>query len=692
MTDLLADNPLLQTWTAPHGLPPFDRLRPEHFEPALHEAMRRHRDELQAIATDPRAPDFDNTYGAFDRSGRLLVRIEAVFDNLTSSATTDALQAVQSRLAGPLAAHRSAMYQDPALFARMDAVHAQRASLGLDAESMRLVDRVHRAFVKRGARLAPPQRARDAALRQRLATLQTRFSQNVLADEAQQVFALRDEADLAGLPAAVRDALRQAALDRRMDAPYAVTLSRSAVVPFLTHSARADLRERVWRAWTTRGESAPERDNRPLLTEILQARAELAALHGHPHYAAYALADTMAGTVDRVQALFDQVWPRALAAMARERTQIAERLRAEGVAQDPDTLAPWDWRVWAEKVRQHRYALDDAEIKPYFALDRMVAAAFDCAHRLFGVSFRRRDDLPVYHPDVVAYEVLAADGQVKGIFLHDNFARPGKRSGAWMSALRDQSRHAGAPVLPIVLNNNNFARGGAGEPTLLSFDDVRTLFHEFGHGLHGLMSDVTWDTLSGTAVLRDFVELPSQLFEHWALEDEVIRRHARHHVTGEPLPDALLQKLRQARYFGQGYETVRFMASALVDMAVHALPEPPADPVAFEADLLRRLGHPASAGLNHRLPHFQHLFSGDGYAAGYYVYLWAEVLDADAYGAFEEAGDPFDAATAQRLLRHIYAAGDSVAPEATYTAFRGRMAAVEPMLRKKGLLAAAEPA
>jgi peptidyl-dipeptidase Dcp len=388
-----------------------------------------------------------------------------------------------------------------------------------------------------------------------------------------------------------------------------------------------------------------------------------------------------------VHRLLDEVWPRALAAVARERDELAAVARTSGA---PAAIEAWDWRFLAEKVRQQRYALDDAEIKPYFALERVVQAAFACAGRLFGLRFVPRPDLPVYHPDVRAYEVLGAGGERIAIFLQDNFARASKRSGAWMSSLRVQSRNEpdGRPALPIVLNNNNFAKGAPGAPTLLSLEDARTLFHEFGHGLHGMLSDVTYERLSGTAVLRDFVELPSQLFEHWITEPQVLREHARHWQTDQPIPDELLARMRAAERFNQGYDTVRYVASALADLAVHSLPaaELPDDPVAWEAQALQRAGLPPGVGMNHRLVHFQHLFSGSGYAAGYYVYLWAEVLDADGYDAFREAGDPFDPALAARLRRHVYASGNSVEPGAAYAAFRGRPPVVEPLLRKRGLV------
>ncbi len=686
----MSSNPLLECWNTPHGLPPFDHIRPEHFEPALRQAMIEHRGEIAAITGQAAAPSFDNTLAAFDRSGQLLGRVAMAFYNLTSSATGPELQAVQRAVAAPLAAHSSAVYQDAALFARVDQLHESRGSLGLSPEQLRLLERIHLAFVRAGAQLGAQAQQRQAQIMQELARLTTRFAQNVLHDESSWHLVLHDEAALAGLPPFLRAAAHQAAAARGLPG-HVIGLARSLVMPFLSFSTRRDLREQVWRAWTGRGEHAGEHDNREVARDILRLRHELAALHGHGCYADHALTDTMARNRVAVQGLLQEVWPRALAAVARERDELQAQMQAESVQ---ETLEAWDWRFWAEKVRRQRYALDDAEIKPYFSLDRVVEAAFDCARRLFGLSFVLRADLPVYHPDVKAYEVSDAAGRVVGVFLQDNFARPNKRSGAWMSSLRLQGRNAdavGTAQLPVILNNNNFARGGdAGsvEPTLLSLDDARTLFHEFGHGLHGLLSDVTYTTLSGTQVLRDFVELPSQIFEHWITEPEVLQRHARHWQTDQPIPAELVARLQRARQFNQGYETVRYTASALVDMAVHSLPdaEPPTDLCAFEADLLDQLGLPQGVGINHRLVHFQHLFASSAYAAGYYVYLWAEVLDADGYDAFVEAGSPFDPAVAERLKRHIYSSGNSREPGAAYEAFRGRPATVTPLLKKRGLL------
>jgi peptidyl-dipeptidase Dcp len=678
-------NPLLADWTSPYGLPPFDAVRPEHFEPAFEVALVEHCVEIERLAAQAAAPSFDNTIAAFDASGRLLARISHLFYNLCSSETSDALQAAERALSPKLAAHESAIRLNAALFARIDTLHARRDALGLAPEARRLLERVHLDFVLAGARLTGDDRARFAAIVERLATLHTAFAQNVLHDEANWVLWLDGEHDLAGLPPFVRAAAREAAQQRGRADGWAITLSRSLVVPFLSYSERRDLREQAFRAWTTRGEHDGPHDNRPVAAEILQLRHEQARLMGYASYADYALVDRMARTPAAVARLLEQVWTPAKKRAADERDALAALAASRG---EPTTIEPWDWRYHAEKVRQLRYDVDDAKVKPYFPLERVVAAAFDCAQRLFGLAFAHRPDLRAYHPDVQVYEVRR-DDRVIGVFLHDNFARPTKRGGAWMSAYRLQSRIAG-DVLPIIVNNNNFAKGAPGEPTLLSLDDARTLFHEFGHGLHGLLSQVTFESLSGTQVLRDFVELPSQIFENWLMEPEVLRQHARHVDTGAPMPDELIERLAAARRFNQGFETVEYTACALVDMALHGRDNTTApDIAAFEREELARIGIPREIVLRHRLPHFQHLFAGSGYAAGYYVYMWAEVLDADGYDAFREAGNPFDAAVAERLQRYVYAAGNTLEPGAAYRAFRGRDATVTPMLAKRGLAPAA---
>ncbi len=691
MIDTGTTNPLLQRWDTPYGLPPFDAVRAEHFAPAFEAAMREHRAEIDAIAGNAQAPSFDNTIAAFDAAGRLLARIDMLFSNLTASATSPQLQAVERDMAAPLAAHANAVYMHAALFARIDALHAARDRLGLDAEQRRLLERVHLDFVRAGACLPVDKRLRYGQVMERLAALMTQFAQNVLADENAYRLVLRSDDELAGLPPFVRAAARQAARERGVtgDDAHVITLSRSLILPFLTFSERRDLREQAWRAWTTRGEHDGPTDNRPLAREILALRNDQARAHGCTNYADYALGDSMALTQAAVMGLLERVWTPAMQRVEVELEELSTLARSLGERVD---IEAWDWRYYAEKLRVQRYALDESQLKPYFPLERMIDALFDCARRLFGLEFVHRPEVGAYHPDVRVYEVRdvgAGGARPIGLFLHDNYARAGKRSGAWMSALRWQSRRGPhGDVLPLILNNNNFAKGSPGEPTLLSFDDARTLFHEFGHGLHGLLSKVGYERLSGVQVLRDFVELPSQLFEHWLVEPEVLKRHACHVHTGEPIPDALIAKIRAAERFNQGYETVRYAASALLDMAAHAQTSPDGvDITSFERDELERLSVPRAVGVNHRLAHFQHLFSTAGYAAGYYVYLWAEVLEADAFDAFRQAGDAFDPALAQRLRECIYSVGNSVEPGAAYRAFRGRAATVEPMLRERGLLA-----
>ncbi len=684
---LATSNPLLTSWNTPYGLPPFASLQAEHFKPAFDAAFSEHRAELDAIASNLAPADFDNTVAAFDRAGRSLARLDGLFYNLTASETSPALQAVERELAGPVAAHTNAIYMHAGLFKRIDALYERRASIALTPEQLRLLERVHLDFVRAGAKLDQQVQSRYGQVTERLAELSTKFAQNVLADESSYRLVLRTEEDLAGLPDFVRAAARQAALDRGIADACVITLSRSHIVPFLTFSSRRDLREQAYKAWTSRGEHEGLHDNRPVAREMLTLRREQARLHDHANYADYALGDTMAGRASAVSDLLMKVWNPAKKALEDERAALKAMLLSRG---ENFEVEAWDWRYVAEKVRQVRYDLDESAVKPYFPLDRMVEAVFDCAQRLFGVRFVHQPQVQAYHPDVKVYEVRAADDALVGVFLHDNFARPSKRSGAWMSSYRLQSRHGADGVTPIIVNNNNFAKGAPGEPTLLSFDDARTLFHEFGHGLHGLLSNVTYERLSGTNVLRDFVELPSQIFENWLSEPEVLKKHARHYQTGEAIPDELVRRLEAARNFNQGYETVRYTASALVDMAIHSQEAVEApDIVAFEAAELQRIGMPRGVGMNHRLPHFQHLFSGSSYAAGYYVYLWAEVLDADGYDAFTEAGSPFDPKVAQKLRQFIYSSGNSLEPSKAFEAFRGRGPTVEPMLRKRGLL---EPA
>ena len=676
-------NPLLQTWATPYELPPFGIFSTADFQSAFNVAIQAHHDELNALALNVAPATFDNTIAAFDKSGRLLNRLKALFENLTASETSAALQAVERDMAAPLAAHNSAVHMHAGLFKRIDALYQQRGSLGLNAEPLRLLERIHLDFVRAGARLSPAAQARYGNIMEELAELTTQFTQNVLAAEAAYQLVLAAD-DLTGLPNAIIASALQAAQERGVEDGYVITLSRSLIVPFLTFSDRRDLREQAFKAWTQRGSrtdadtgaAAGETDNLLVAAQIMKLRLEQAQLHGFENYSDYALADMMAGTRQAVDYLLMRIWTPA-------KLKAAGECAALKAIADVDSIEPWDWRYYAEKVRAARYDLHDAEIKPYFPLDRMVEAIFDCAQRLFGIRFTEQPDLKSYHPDVKTYEVHDAANKLIGIFLHDNFARATKRGGAWMNVYRSQSRIDGE-IIPIVVNNNNFAKG---TPTLLSFDDARTLFHEFGHGLHGLLSNVQYERLAGTHVLRDFVELPSQLFEHWLSEPEVLKRFARHYQTHEPIPDQLIAKLKQARTFNQGFENVEFVASALLDMALHSRNNmDELDLKQFEIEQLARLGMPKEIVMRHRFPHFQHLFSGSGYASGYYVYLWAAVLDADGFEAFTEAGNPFDPTVAKRMHQYIYSSGNSLPPMDAYRAFRGKEPTVTAMLRKKGLL------
>ena len=676
-----ATNPLLLPWTTPFGVPPFDLIRPEHFPPAFDQAMAEHRAEVAAIAANPAPPGFANTVAALEGAGRLLDRVRSVFFNLVSSQASEALQAVERDYAPRLARHRTEVALDPALFARIGALHAQAATLGLAADEARLLERLYTGLRRAGAALAPAARGRMAELSTRLAELHTAFGQNVLHDENAWQMELA-EADLAGLPGFAREAAREAARERGLAEGSVITLARSSVEPFLTFSTRADLRERAWRAWVARGTSPGARDNRPLIREILQLRAERARLLGHDDFASWRLADNMAREPAAVAQLLHQVWAPAKQQLEAERAALTALAREAG---HNAPLEAWDWRHWAERACRALHDFDESALKPYFPLEAMLQAAFDTATRLFGVRFAERHDIPLYHPDVRAFEMLGVDGAHRGLFLLDAFARPGKRSGAWMSSYRVAESFAG-PVAPIVVNNNNIAKAS---PALLSFDEAETLFHEFGHALHGLLSTARYPSQSGTAVLSDFVEFPSQVLEHWLTVPETLRRHARHHETGEALPEALLQRLLASRNFGQGFATVEFVSSALIDLELHQHPQPEdLDLEAFEAAFLAGIGMPAAMVLRHRPAHFQHLFAGGGYAAGYYTYLWAEVLDADAFDAFDAAGDAFHPELAEGL-RAIYEAGDTRDPMELYRAFRGRDPQVEPLLRQRGLLPAA---
>lgn len=681
----LSANPLLTPWTGPFGLPPFESIAPEHFKPAFDTALAEQQSEIAAIADSAEAPTFVNTIEALEKSGASLKRVGGVFFNLAGSHTNDAIQAVERDMAPVLAKHRNSIFMNEALYKRVEALYEKGESLGLTPEQARVLDRYHTIFVRAGAKLGSEEKKRLAAITERLASLGTQFAQNVLADEKSYQLVLDGEADLEGLPSFLREAAAQAAEERGLRGKYVITLSRSSIEPFLQFSKRRDLREQAFKGWASRGDNGNETDNKAIIAEMASLRVERAKLLGYETFADFKLADTMAKTPDAVLKLLNDVWAPARARAEAERGDLQALAQSQG---DNIAIEPWDWRFYADQVRMARHNLDEATIKPYFQLDRIIEAAFETAHRLFGLSFKELKDFPRYHPDIRAWQVLDADGTHIGTFIGDYFARSSKRSGAWMSAFRSQEKLTG-DIRPIIVNVMNFAKGAAGEPSLLSFDDARTLFHEFGHGLHGLLSNVTYPLLAGTAVSTDFVELPSQLYEHWLSQPDILRRYATHYRTGEPIPEELLERLMAARNFNQGFATVEYLASAFVDLELHRRKDASdLDISAFEKETLEKIGMPREIIMRHRTPHFAHVFSGDGYSSGYYSYLWSEVLDADAFTAFEETGDAFNKDMADKLKRFIYSAGNLRDPAEAYKAFRGRLPTADALLVKRGLAAA----
>jgi peptidyl-dipeptidase Dcp len=682
------DNPLLKAWQTPFEAPPFDEIAPEHFLNAFERAFADHSAEVAAITHDPSMPDFANTITALERSGKLLTRVSSVFYDLVSAHSNPALLEIEKEVSLRQARHWNPIMMNAVLFGRIALLHENRATLGLSSEQTRLLERTYTRFHRSGAGLDDVAKARMAEINERLAHLGTAFRHHLLGDE-QDWFMELGEGDLDGLPETFVAAAKAAAEERGMAGKAIVTLSRSSVEPFLKSSARRDLREKVFKAFTARGDNGNANDNNSTILEILSLREESAKLLGFPTFATYRLEDSMAKTPEAVRGLLERVWKPARRRALADRDALQSLVAEEG---GNFALAPWDWRYYAEKLRQRQANFDDASIKPYLALDNMIEAAFDTAHHLFGVSFAERKDIPVWHPDVRVWEVKDASGQHKGLFYGDYFARPSKRSGAWMTSLRDQQKLDG-DVYPLIINVMNFSKGAEGQPSLLSPDDARTLFHEFGHGLHGMLSSVTYPSLSGTSVFTDFVELPSQLYEHWQEQPQVLRQFARHYQTGEPLPDDLLKRFIAARKFNQGFATVEFVSSALIDLEFHTQPASAIGEVrAFEQSELEKIGMPSEIALRHRPTQFGHIFSGDHYASGYYSYMWSEVMDADAFGAFEEVGNIFDPAVAKRLHDDIYSSGGSRDPEDAYIAFRGRPPEPDALLRRRGLLDTPEAA
>ena len=672
-------------WSGPLGLPRFESIASEDYAAAFDQGLIDDRNDINRIADNPDTPTFENTIVALEMSGEHLSRVSALFWNFSGSNSNDVLRALERDIAPKLSRHASETAANTALFARIDSLWQHRESLQLSTEQERVLERTWKGFVRGGAALEQAEQKHLAEINARLAALGAGFSQNILADEANWAMLVEPD-DLAGLPDFLVNAMGAAAEEKDHEGKHAVTLSRSIIEPFLTFSQRRGLREQAFAAWSSRGENPGETDNREGVREIVALRQEKAKLLGFASFADFKLENQMAKKPQSVVELLETVWEKAKGKAAEEEQDLADLIAEEG---HNHSVSPWDWRHYAEKLRTRKFDFNEAELKPYLALDNIIAAAFDVANRLFGITIEERPNISGYHEDVRIFEVLNSDGSHRAVFIGDYFARSSKRSGAWMSGFQSQHRletPKGVGQSPIIVNVMNFAKAPAGQPTLLSMDDARTLFHEFGHALHGMLSDVTYPSVSGTSVARDFVELPSQVYEHWLTVPEVLSKHARHVESGEPIPQDLLDKVLAARTFNAGFAAVEFTASALVDMDFHKdHAEPIADVIAFEKASLQRLGMPDAITMRHRTPHFAHVFSGDGYSAGYYSYMWSEVLDADAFAAFEEVDNPFDAATAKRLHDHIYSAGGSVDPEETYKAFRGKMPSVDAMIEKRGL-------
>jgi peptidyl-dipeptidase Dcp len=682
MTTPHADNPLTPKWAGNYGgLPPFAKVKVEYFKPALEAGMDDQRKAINAIADDTSAPTFENTIAALEDTGRMLDRVQTIYGVWSGTMNGKEFQAVEREMAPKLAAFEDELPANAKLFKRVEAVYNSPEKAKLTAEQQRLVWRTYTTLVRRGAKLDDAQKKKLTEINQHLASLYTTFSQDVLADEEAYALVLENEADLAGLPESVRSGAAAAAATRGEKGKWAITNTRSAMEPFLTYSTRDDLREKVWRSYINRGDNNDAKDTKKIITEVLKLRAERAKLLGYATHAHWRLENTMAKTPERAMALMEEVWKPAVARVREEVADMQAIANKEGLKRK---IAPWDYRFYAEKVRKAKYDLDENEVKNYLQLEKLREAMFWVAGELFGFAFSPVTDVEVYHPDVRVWEVKdKTSGKHVGLWYFDPYARAGKRSGAWMNAYRSQERFRGE-VTTIVSNNSNFVKGKEGEPILISWTDARTLFHEFGHALHGLSSNVTYPALSGTNVARDYVEFPSQLLEHWVSTPEVLTKFAVHYQTGKPIPKELTAKIEKAANFNQGFNTVEYLSAALVDMKLHLAGDKEIEPGAFERDTLKALGMPQEIVMRHRTPQFSHVFSSDSYSAGYYSYLWSDTLTADAYEAFKEKKGPYDPTVAERLKKHVFSVGDTVDPAEAYRAFRGKDPGTAALMKKRG--------
>jgi len=680
---LAADpNPLLAEWAGPYGgLPPFDKVQIAMFKPALESAMAENLAEVENIARVRSAPTFENTIVALEKAGHTLDRVTTIYGIWGSTMASPEFQVVQREMAPKLAAFSDQITQNEPLFKRIEAVYNSPDKKKLTPEQQRLVWLYYTNFVRSGAKLDAKGKARVGEINQQLAGLFTKFGQNVLFEENNQSVTLKTEDELKGLPQSVRDAEAASAVTNKQPGAWVIMNTRSSVEPFLTYSDRRDLREKVWRMFIMRGDNGDEHDNNAIITEILQLRAERAKLLGYPTHAHWRLENAMAKTPERAMELMMAVWKPAVARVNEEVKDMQALADKEGAG---IKIEPWDYRYYMEKVRKAKYDLDQNEVKPYLQLDKLRDAIHWVAGELFNFKFTPATNVPVAHPDIKVWEVTdKTTGKHIGLWFFDPYARAGKRSGAWMNAYRSQERINGE-ITTIVSNNANFVKGKPGEPLLISWDDATTMFHEFGHALHGLNSNVTYPSLSGTAVARDYVEFPSQLMEHWLATPEVLQKFALHYQTGKPIPQALVDKINNSKTFNQGFATVEYLAAAILDMKLHLAGDKKIDARAFEKEALAELGMPREIVLRHRLPQFLHVFSSDGYSAGYYSYLWSDVITADSFGAFTEAGGPYDKKVAERLRKNIFSVGNTIDPADGYRNFRGRDPKVEALMKKRG--------
>jgi peptidyl-dipeptidase Dcp len=676
-----APNPLLEEFRTPFGVPPFDLIKPEHFVPAYERGMTEQKKEVEAIDKNAEPPTFANAVETLERSGKLLKRVDAIFSNLKSSNTSDALQQIAKDIAPKLAKHQDDIALDPALFARVKTVYDGRDKLTLTPEQARLLEKTYRTFVRGGANLPAEKQARLRKINEEISVLTVKFGENILKENDAFELAIDNQADLAGLPPTVVSAAAETARERGKPGKWVFTLAKPSLIPFLQYSDRRDLRERMFRAYIMRGNNGNGLDNKGNALKIATLRLERANLLGYKTHAAYVLEENMAKTSEAVYSLLGKIWKPAVARAKAEAAEMQAMIRKEG---GKFRLQPWDWWYYAEKVRKAKYDLDDSALRPYFSLENVRNGAYEVAHKLYGITFTELSGLPNYQKDVRVFEVKDADGSHLGILYVDYYPRPNKEGGAWMSNYREQSIQNGVDIRPVIVNNGNFSKPTAGEPALISFEEATTLFHEFGHALHGLLTKCTYESLSGTNVRRDFVEALSQFMENWATDPAVLKMYARHYKTGQPIPDALVAKIEKSRFFNQGFETVEYVAASFLDMDWHTITEArDIDPLAFEAASMARIGLIPEIVSRYRTTYFNHIFSGD-YSAGYYSYIWAAVLDSDAFEAFKEKG-LFDAATARSFRTNILEKGDTEDPMVLYKRFRGREPGIEPLLRKRGL-------